>query len=113
MKEFQDEAMGDWEEVPPAPQKTRKKKEFTEETAKKYWEMRTADFAREKRASVTHSNRGAKKLKEAGETMGQPRRHGYAPEGRTAGGEVEVAGHWLKFMQDVVLKICQKEHTGK
>ena len=58
MKEFQDEAMGDWEEVPPTPQKTRKKKEFTEETAKKYWEMRTADFAREKRASVTRNNRG-------------------------------------------------------
>ena len=46
---------------PPTPQKTRKKKEFTEETANKYWEMRTADFAREKRASVTHNNRGAKK----------------------------------------------------
>ena len=58
MKEFQDEAMGDWEEVPPTPQKTRKKKEFTEETAKKYREMRTADFAGEKRASVTRNNRG-------------------------------------------------------
>ena len=61
MKEFQDEAMGDWEEVPPTPQKTRKKKEFTEETAKKYWEMRTADFAGEKRASVTRNNRGGAK----------------------------------------------------
>jgi hypothetical protein len=46
--------------MPPTPQKTRKKKELTEETAKKYWEMRAADFVREKRASVTHNNRGAK-----------------------------------------------------
>jgi hypothetical protein len=36
MKECQDEAMGDWEEMAPTLQKTRKKKEFTEETAKKY-----------------------------------------------------------------------------
>ena len=61
MKECQDEAMGDWEEMPPALQKARKKKEFTEETAKKYWKMRAADFVREKRASVLHNNREAKK----------------------------------------------------
>ena len=58
MKEFQDKAMSDWEEMPTKLKQARKKKEFTEETAKKYWEMRTADFAREKRASVTRNNRG-------------------------------------------------------
>jgi hypothetical protein len=47
----------------PTPQKTRKKKkkEFTEETAKRYGEMRAADFVREKRAGVMHNNRGTKK----------------------------------------------------
>jgi hypothetical protein len=52
--------LGDWEEMPPTPQKTRKKKELTEETAKRYWEMRAADFVREKRAGVMHNNRGTK-----------------------------------------------------
>jgi hypothetical protein len=64
MKEYQDEAMGGLGgDAPhaPEPQKTRKKKEFTEETAKKYWKMRAADFVREKRAGVMHNNRGAKK----------------------------------------------------
>jgi hypothetical protein len=49
--------MGDWEEMPPTLQKARKKKAFTEETAKKYWKMRAADFVREQRASVLHNNR--------------------------------------------------------
>ena len=61
MQECQDEAMGDWEGMPATLQKTRKKKEFTEETAKKYWKMRAAEFVREKRASVLHNNREAKK----------------------------------------------------
>ena len=38
MKECQDEAMGDWEEMPATLQKKRKKKEFTEETAKNSWQ---------------------------------------------------------------------------
>jgi hypothetical protein len=51
--------MEDWEEMPPpALQKARKKKEFTEETAKKYWKMRAADFVREQRASVLHQQSG-------------------------------------------------------
>jgi hypothetical protein len=61
MKECQDEAMADWEDIPTELKQARKKKEFTEETAKKYWKMRAADFVREKRASVLHNNRGAKK----------------------------------------------------
>ena len=61
MKECQDKAMTDWEDMPTKPKQARKKKEFTEETAKKYWKMRAADFVREKRAGVMHNNRGAKK----------------------------------------------------
>jgi hypothetical protein len=60
MQECQDEAMGDWEGMPSTLQKTRKKKEFTDETAKKYWKMKAAEFVREKRASVLHNNREAK-----------------------------------------------------
>jgi hypothetical protein len=61
MKECQDKAMTDWEDMPTKPKQARKKKEFTEETAKKYWKMRAADFVREKRAGVLHNNREDKK----------------------------------------------------
>jgi hypothetical protein len=47
--------------MPEALKKSRKKKEFVHETAKKYWKMKATDFVREKRTRVLDNNRGSKK----------------------------------------------------
>jgi hypothetical protein len=61
MKARVDEAMEDWKDMSAALKQARHKKEFCDETAKKYWKMKAADFVREKRARVLHNNREAKK----------------------------------------------------
>jgi hypothetical protein len=102
MKACQDEAMADWGDMPAALKQVRHKKEFTEETAKKYWKMKAADFVREKRASVLQNNREAKKQatrRANREGMATP--HTPPPATRNAGGgEGEIANHahlwWLE-----------------
>jgi hypothetical protein len=61
MKACEDEVMEDWENMSTALKQARHKKEFCDETAKKYWKIKAADFVREKRARVLHNNREAKK----------------------------------------------------
>jgi hypothetical protein len=55
MKEFQDEAMSDWEEMPTKLKQARKR---SLPRRQRNWKMRAADFVRAKRASVLHNNRG-------------------------------------------------------
>jgi hypothetical protein len=61
MKACEDEAMEYWEDMTAALKQARHKREFLDDTAKKYWKMKAADFVREKRARVLHNNREAKK----------------------------------------------------
>jgi hypothetical protein len=85
--------------MPEALKKSRKKKEFVHETAKKYWKMKATDFVREKRTRVLDNNRGSKKqeIRRANcAGMGTP-----PPATRNAGGrEGNISDHatvvWLE-----------------
>jgi hypothetical protein len=68
LKECEDEAMEDWDDLPEKLKKTKKKAEFVDETAKKYWKMKAADFVREKRLRVTNNKENARSRRCGGPT---------------------------------------------